>query len=32
MMFREENPQDLKGEPIDELNQTKIDFIDRKKE
>jgi hypothetical protein len=24
-----ENPQNLKGEPIDGLNQTKIDFIDR---
>jgi hypothetical protein len=26
----EEKPQDLKGEPIDVLNQTKIDFINRK--
>jgi hypothetical protein len=30
MMFREEKPQDLKGEPIAGRNQTTIDFIDRK--
>jgi hypothetical protein len=29
-VFREEMPQDMKREPIEVLNQTKIDFIDRK--
>jgi hypothetical protein len=30
MVFRPEKPQDLKGEPIHVLNQTKIGLIDRK--
>jgi hypothetical protein len=27
MAIRDANPQDLNGEPIDALNQTKVDFL-----